>query len=68
MDMENFLSSPVLYTNSNYVSYVWTFLYLYILLSSSISEIYMTAYFEYLCDILYALHIHVSSEYYHLTR
>ena len=32
--MENFLSSPGLYTNSKYVSYVWTALYLYILLSS----------------------------------
>ena len=33
------------HTNSKYISYVWTVLYLYILLSSNISEIYMTAYF-----------------------
>ena len=66
--MENFLSSLVLYKNSKYVSYVWTVLYLYILMSSNISEIYMTAYFEYLCDILFALHIHFPSTSYHLTR
>ena len=66
--MENFLSSPVLYTNSKYVSYVWTVLCIYILTSSNISEIHMTAYFEYLCDKLYALHIHFPSASYHLTR
>ena len=49
--MENILSSPLLYTNSKYVSYVWTVRYLYILTSSNISEIYMTAHFEYFCDI-----------------
>ena len=43
---KTFLSSPVLYTNIKYVSYVWTVLYLYVLTSSNISEIYMTAYFE----------------------
>ena len=65
--MENFLSSPVLCTNSKYVSYVWTVLYLYILRPSNISEIYRTAYFEYLCDILYALQKHFLSASYHLT-
>ena len=43
---KTFLSSPVLYTNIKYVSYVWTVLYHYVLTSSNISEIYMTAYFE----------------------
>ena len=66
--MENLLSSPVLYTNSKYVSYIWTVLYLYILTSSHISEIYMTAYFEYVCDILFALYIHFPSASYHLTQ
>ena len=50
--MEKFLSSPVLYTTSKFISYVWTVLYLYILTPRNISEIYMTAYFEDLCDII----------------
>ena len=66
--MEFFLYSPVLCTNSKYVSYVWTVLCLYILTSSNISEIYMKAYFEYICDILLVIHIHFSSKSYHLTR
>ena len=43
---ETFLSSLALYTNSKYVSYVWTALFLCILTSSNISGIYMTASFE----------------------
>ena len=62
-----FLSSPVLYTNSKYISFVWTVVCLCILTSRNISEIYMTAYFEYLSDILHALHIHFPSTSYHLT-
>ena len=62
-----FLSSPVLYTNSKYVSYVWTFLCLCILTSSNISEIYMTAYFGYFSDILHVVYNHSPSVPYHLT-
>ena len=62
-----FLSSPALYTNSKYISFVWTVVSLCILASRNISEIYMTAYFEYLSDILHALHIHFPSTSYHLT-
>ena len=61
---KKFLSSPVLYTNSKYISYIWTVLYLYILTPSNISEIYMTAYFEDLCDMLYALRIHSASKHF----
>ena len=61
------LSSPVLYANNKYVSYIWTVICLFILTSSNISEIYMTAYFEYFYDILDVVHNHSSSAPYHLT-
>ena len=35
---------------------------------SNMFEIFMTSYFQYLCDILYALHIHFLNASYHLTR
>ena len=62
-----FLSSPVLYTNSKYISYVWTVLCLCIPTSSNISEIYMTAYFQYFNGILHVLHIQFPCTFYHLT-
>ena len=63
-----FLSCPVLYKKSKYVSYAWTVLCLCILMSSNISEIYMTAYFGYFSDIVHVLHIHSPSTSYRLTR
>ena len=66
--MWKFLPSLVLYTNSKYVSYVWTVLCLCILISSNISEIYMTAYFGYFSDILHVVHNHSPSTPYLLTR
>ena len=42
--MLNFLSSPVLYTKSKYVSYVWTVLCLCILTASNITELYIYIY------------------------
>ena len=62
------LSSPALYTNSKYVSYVWTVLCLYILRSINISEVYMTAYFGYFNGILHVVLSHSPSASYHVTR
>ena len=63
-----FSSSPVLYTISKYVSYVWIVLCVCILTSSKISETYMTTYFAYSSDILHIVHNHSPSARYHLTR
>ena len=64
----NFLSSPVLYTNSKYLNNVWTVLCLCILTSSNTSQIYMTEYFGYFSDILHVVNNHFPSVPYHLTR
>ena len=56
-----FSSSPGLYTNSKYFSYVWTVLLLCILTPSDTSEIHMTAYFGYFSDILHVVHNHSPS-------
>ena len=56
--MLNFLSSPVLYTKSKYVSYVWTVLCLCILTASNITELYIYIYILYFVyfDTLHVLH------------
>ena len=63
-----FSSSPVLCTNSKYVSYVWAVLCLCILTSNNVSQIHMAAYFGYFSDTLHVLHIHFLSASYHLIR
>ena len=56
--MLNFLSSPVLYTKSKYVSYVLTVLCLCILTASNITELYIYIYILYFVyfDTLHVLH------------
>ena len=55
--MLNFLSSPVLYTKSKYVSYVWTVLCLCILTASNITELYIYIYIYYiLCTLIHYMY------------